>query len=154
MGTVKESVEVAVPLRAAYNQWTQFEEFPSFMEGVERVVQLDERHTHWVTRIGGVQREFDAEIFDQLPDQRVAWRTTGGEVQQQGVVTFDAVAPSRTRVHLTLKIQPEGAAEKAADLLGILSRQARGDLQRFKTFIEKRGTETGQWRGRITPGDT
>ncbi|KQV17477.1 MULTISPECIES: SRPBCC family protein [unclassified Kitasatospora] len=151
MSMVKESIDVDVPLHTAYNQWTQFEEFPKFMEGVKEVRQLDDRHTHWRTSIAGAEREFDAEIVDQLPDQRVSWRTVDGEVRQMGTVTFQPLDPDRTRVNLAMDFEPEGMAEKAGDMLGILDRRVKGDLKRFKGFIEERGRETGAWRGRISP---
>ncbi|MGK4585178.1 SRPBCC family protein [Kitasatospora sp. HPMI-4] len=152
MGKVQESIEVDVPLHTAYNQWTQFEEFPRFMEGVEEVRQLDERHNHWRATIAGVTREFDTEIVDQLPDERVAWRTVGGDVAQKGVVTFQPLDEAHTRVRLAMEVAPEGLAERAADMLGVLDRRVKGDLRRFKDFVESRGEETGAWRGRISPG--
>ncbi len=151
MSTVKESVEVEVPLHTAYNQWTQFEEFPKFMEGVDEVVQLDERRSHWRTSIAGVSREFDTEIVDQLPDERVAWRTTEGEVKQKGVVTFQKLDDRHTRVNLAVDFTPEGVAEKAGDAMGMVDRRVKGDLRRFKDYIEQRGVEEGGWRGRIKP---
>ncbi|MER7583741.1 SRPBCC family protein [Kitasatospora sp. NPDC097691] len=151
MSMVKESVEVEVPLHTAYNQWTQFEEFPRFMEGVESVTQLDERHNHWRTSIGGVTREFDTEIVDQLPDERIAWRTMDGGVDQKGVVTFQRLAERRTRVNMAIDFRPEGMVEKAGDAMGMVDRRVKGDLKRFKAFIENRGTERGGWRGRIHP---
>jgi uncharacterized membrane protein len=152
MGMVKESVEVEVPVHTAYNQWTQFEEFPRFMEGVEEITQIDDRHNHWKTRIAGVKREFDTEIVDQVPDERIAWRTVGGEISQHGIVTFRKIDDNHTRVDLVMEIRPEGVAEKAADMVGVLDRSAKGDIHRFKEYIEHRGGETGAWRGRITPG--
>jgi uncharacterized membrane protein len=152
MSTVTESVDVEVPVHTAYNQWTQFEEFPNFMEGVERVTQVDDRHNHWVTSVAGAKREFDTEIVDQLPDERVAWRTVSGEVKQKGVVTFQQLDATHTRVHLAMDVEPSGVAEKAADLVGIIDRRAKGDLRRFKEYIEDRGRESGAWRGRISPG--
>ncbi|GAA5041844.1 SRPBCC family protein [Streptomyces similanensis] len=153
MSTVKETVEVEVPVRIAYNQWTQFESFPNFMEGVEEIRQLDDRHNHWVTKVSGVKREFDTEIVDQLPDERITWRTTSGETQQKGTVRFERVDDGHTRVELVMDIEPSGMAEKAGDLLGVTDRQIKGDMKRFKEYIEKRGGESGAWRGRITPGD-
>ena len=147
MSTVKESVEVEVPLHTAYNQWTQFEEFPKFMEGVDEVVQLDERRSHWRTSIAGVSREFDTEIVDQLPDERVAWRTTEGEVKQKGVVTFQKLDDRHTRVNLAVDFTPEGVAEKAGDAMGMVDRRVKGDLRRFKDYIEQRGVEEGGRRG-------
>ncbi|MER5179553.1 SRPBCC family protein [Streptomyces sp. NPDC002896] len=152
MSTTMESVDVDVPLHTAYNQWTQFEEFPNFMEGVEQVRQIDDRHNHWVTNIAGARREFDTEIVDQLPDERVAWRTTSGEVKQKGVVTFQRLDDTHTRVNLALDVEPSGLAEKTADMVGVIGRRAKGDMKRFKHYIEERGTESGAWRGRITPG--
>ncbi|BFV60224.1 SRPBCC family protein [Kitasatospora sp. CMC57] len=151
MSMVKESIDVDVPLHTAYNQWTQFEEFPKFMEGVEEVRQLTDRRTHWRTSIAGAEREFDAEIVDQLPDERVSWRTVDGEVRQMGTVTFQSIDADHTRISLAMDFQPEGMAEKAGDMLGVLDRRVKGDLKRFKGFIEERGRETGGWRGRISP---
>ncbi|MFD7699195.1 SRPBCC family protein [Streptomyces caelestis] len=152
MSTVKEAVEVEVPVHTAYNQWTQFEEFPNFMEGVEEITQLDARHNHWTTKIGGVRREFETEIVDQLPDERITWRTTSGDVQQKGTVRFQRVDDGHTRVELVMDVEPSGAAEKAADMLGTIDRRVKGDMRRFKDYIERRGDESGAWRGRITPG--
>ncbi|MEU6344645.1 SRPBCC family protein [Streptomyces sp. NPDC046977] len=152
MGTISEFVDVDVPLHTAYNQWTQFEEFPQFMEGVEQVTQVDDRHNHWVTNVAGSRREFDTEIVDQLPDERVAWRTLSGDVRQRGVVTFQRLDRTRTRVNLAMEVETSGLAEKAADALGVLDRRTRGDLRRFKDWIEERGTESGGWRGRVAPG--
>ncbi len=152
MSTVKEAVEVEVPVGTAYNQWTQFEEFPNFMEGVEEVTQLDDRHNHWTTSIGGVRREFDTEIVDQLADERITWRTTSGDTRQKGTVRFQRVDDTHTRVELVMDVEPSGAAEKAADVLGTIDRRVKGDMRRFKDYIEHRGSESGGWRGRITPG--
>lgn len=153
MSTVKESVEVEVPLHTAYNQWTQFEQFPQFMEGVEEVRQLDDRHNHWTTKIGGVKREFDTEIVDQLPDERITWRTVSGDTDQKGSVRFQRVDDTHTRVELVMDIEPGGMVEKGADALGMIDRRVKGDMRRFKDYIEHRGGETGAWRGRIKPGD-
>ncbi|MFJ7043414.1 cyclase [Streptomyces sp. JV178] len=152
MSTVKEAVEVEVPVHTAYNQWTQFEEFPQFMEGVEEVRQLDDRHNHWTTKIGGVKREFDTEIVDQLPDERITWRTTTGDTRQKGTVHFERVDDTHTRVELVMDIEPSGI-EKAGDMLGMIDRRVKGDMQRFKEYMEKRGGESGAWRGRIRPGE-
>ncbi|MEU5323272.1 SRPBCC family protein [Streptomyces sp. NPDC021056] len=153
MSTVKESVDVEVPVRAAYNQWTQFEEFPQFMEGVEEVRQLDDKHNHWTTKIGGVRREFDTEIVDQLPDDRITWRVVEGDVRQRGTVRFQELDPTHARVELTMDVEPSGVAEKSADMLGVLDRRIKGDMRRFKEYIEHRGGETGAWRGRIRPDE-
>ncbi|MET9375645.1 SRPBCC family protein [Streptomyces sp. NPDC002992] len=154
MSMVKESIDVDVPVRRAYNQWTQFEEFPTFMEGVEEVRQLDDQHCHWKTKVSGVRREFDTEIVDQLPDERISWRTVGGDTQQKGVVTFQPLDEAHTRVSLAMDFEPEGMVEQAGDKTGLLDLRIRGDLRRFKGYIEERGQESGGWRGRIKPGDS
>ncbi|MFG2319607.1 SRPBCC family protein [Streptomyces tendae] len=153
MSTVKEAVDVEVPVHTAYNQWTQFEEFPRFMEGVEEVRQLDERHSHWVTQVSGVKREFDTEIVDQLPDERITWRTTTGDTSQKGTVRFQRLDDMHTRVELVMDVEPTGVAEKTGDMLGVIDRRVKGDMRRFKEYIEKRGDESGAWRGRIRPGE-
>jgi carbon monoxide dehydrogenase subunit G len=147
MSDVTESVDVHVPIRTAYNQWTQFESFPEFMNGVESIRQSDDRHSHWVTKVGGVRREFDAEITEQHPDERIAWKSTGGDTSHAGVVTFHRLGDDDTRVTVQLAWQPEGLVEKAASMLGMDGHQVKADTARFKTFIEQRGAETGQWRG-------
>lgn len=149
MGGVTKSVDVAVPVRTAYNQWTQFEEFPRFMEGVSEVRQLSDTMTHWKTEIAGVKREFDAKITEQLPDERVAWTSTEGS-RQSGVVTFHRLDADHTRVTAQMDFEPDGVVEKAGDLLGVIDRRVKGDLDRFKEFIEGRGgAETGAWRGSV-----
>ena len=153
MSTVKETLDVNVPVRRAYDQWTQFEEFPNFMEGVEEVRQLDDRHNHWTTKIAGVRREFDTEIVDQLADERVTWRTTSGDTHQRGSVRFERLDDTRTRVELVMDVEPSGAVEKAADMMGTIDRRVKGDMKRFKQYIEERGVESGSWRGRVQPGD-
>ncbi|GGO46294.1 SRPBCC family protein [Streptomyces lasiicapitis] len=153
MSTVTETVDVEVPARTAYNQWTQFEEFPRFMEGVEEVVQLDDRRNHWITKVAGARREFDTEIVDQLPDERIAWRTTSGDIKQMGMVRFQSLDASRTRVELVMEVESEGLAEKAAETVGIIDRRVKGDMRRFKEYIEGRARESGAWRGRIRPED-
>ncbi|MFD3722890.1 SRPBCC family protein [Streptomyces sp. NPDC058674] len=149
MSQVEESIEVDVPVRIAYNQWTQFETFPHFMDGVERITQVNDTLTHWETKVAGVAREFDAEITEQIPDERVAWTTVGGEAKQAGVVTFHHLADSKTKVMLQLDYDPEGFTENMGDKLGFVKRQVTGDLKRFKEYIEARGTETGSWRGEV-----
>jgi uncharacterized membrane protein len=149
MGTVTEHIDVAVPIRTAYNQWTQFEEFPRFMEGVTEIRQLTDTMTHWKTKIAGVEREFDARITEQLPDERVAWTSTTGS-KQAGVVTFHRLDENLTRVTVQMDFEPEGLAEQAGDKLGVIDRRVKGDLARFKEFIEGRGgVETGAWRGEV-----
>ncbi|HEV2638626.1 MAG TPA: SRPBCC family protein [Actinocrinis sp.] len=147
MTDVIESVDVNVPISIAYNQWTQFESFPEFMEGVDSVQQTDARHTHWVTDIGGVRREFDAETTEQHPDERIAWKSVGGDTEHAGVVTFHRLADTRTRVTVQLVWEPQGLAEKVGSALNIDNRQVKADTVRFKKFIEERGTETGGFRG-------
>jgi uncharacterized membrane protein len=148
MSTIQQSVEVDVPVSTAYNQWTQFESFPQFMEGVEEIQQLDPTHTHWKTKIGGVTREFDAEITEQHPDERVAWHSTDGP-HQAGVVTFHRLGEGRSKVMLQLDFEPEGLAEKVGDKTGLVESRVSGDLNRFKEFIEARGAESGAWRGDV-----
>jgi uncharacterized membrane protein len=148
MGGVTESVDVAVPVRTAYNQWTQFEEFPRFMAGVQEVRQVSDTLTHWKTEIGGVEREFDAKITEQIPDERVAWTSTGG-VRQAGVVTFHRLDDTHSRVTAQMEFEPQGAVEQAADKLGAVTHRVKGDLKRFKEFIESRGAESGAWRGEV-----
>jgi uncharacterized membrane protein len=148
MSTIVESVDVEVPVRTAYDQWTQFEEFPRFMDGVESVTQIDDTHLHWVAQIAGVKREWDAEITQQEPDMRIAWKATSG-TDNAGVVTFHRLDDSVTRVHLQLDVEPEGAVEKVGDAMGVIKRQASGDLERFKELIEAQGRASGGWRGTV-----
>ncbi|MEU0402056.1 SRPBCC family protein [Streptomyces sp. NPDC006197] len=154
MSMVQETIRVDAPLRVVYDQWTQFEEFPRFMDGVEYVKQLDDRLCHWRTRFAGVSREFDTEIVDQLPDERISWRTVGGDTDQKGVVTFQRLDDTHTRVSLALDVEPHGMVERAGEALGVLENRVQGDLQRFKDFIEERGSATGGWRGRLRPADS
>jgi uncharacterized membrane protein len=148
MSTVEKSVDVNVPIRTAYDQWTQFEEFPRFMEGVKSVTQTDDTHVHWVAEIAGVDKEWDAEITEQHPDERVAWTSTTG-ARNAGVVTFHRLDDNTTRVILNMDVDPEGVVENVGDFLGFLDRRVGGDLDRFKEFIESRGAETGAWRGEV-----
>src|SRR5215212_4651789 len=148
MGSVTKSVDVKVPVRTAYNQWTQFEEFPRFMEGVKSVKQLDDKRVHWVAEIAGKDKEWDAVITEQLPDERVAWRNTSG-ADNAGVVTFHRLGENLTRVTLQMDYDPEGAVENVGDALGFVGRRVESDLERFRDFLEKRGTETGAWRGTV-----
>jgi len=148
MSTIEESIDIDVPIRTAYNQWTQFEEFPSFMEGVEEVTQEDDKHLHWVAEIAGVRREWEADITEQHPDERIAWTSTTG-MKNAGVVTFHRIDEGRTRVMLQLDIEPDDVVEKVGDALGFVHRRATGDLKRFKEMIESRGTASGEWRGDV-----
>ena len=148
MATHEASIEVDRPVRTVYNQWTQFESFPKFMDGVERITQVDDKRVHWVTKVAGVERQFDTEITEQDPDQRIAWKSTGGTTHA-GVVTFHRLDEAKTRIMLQMDIRPEGLAEKFGDLAGFVQRQVQGDLERFKAFIESRPAETGAWRGEV-----
>jgi uncharacterized membrane protein len=147
MKAVEASIQVEVPVRTAYNQWTQFEEFPEFMEGVESVTQIDDTHTHWVAQIAGKREEWDAEITRQVPDQEIDWVGLG-DADNRGRILFES-AGAGTRVTLMLDYDPDGAIEKLGDALGLVRRRVEGDLNRFKAFIEARGTESGGWRGEI-----
>ena len=149
MASVQESVDVDVPIRVAYDQWTQFESFPQFMSGVERITQLDEKHTHWVTDIDGVKREFDAEVTEQHPDERVAWRSIDGETVHAGVVTFHKLTDTSTRVTVQIDWEPTGVVEKAGAVVGADNFAVKRDLENFKKFIEKAPQETGAWRGDV-----
>jgi len=153
VSTIEQSVDVEVPVRTAYNQWTQFEDFPRFMEGIEAVKQVTDTKLHWVAKIAGARREWDAQITEQTPDQRIAWKATSG-AQNDGVVTFHRIDDGRTRVMLQLDFEPEGFVETAGDMLGIVKARTHGDLDRFKDFIEGRGVETGQWRGEVEQDPT
>ena len=152
MSKIEHSVDVHVPVREAYDQWTQFEEFPQFMDGVEQVSQLDDTHLHWVAEIAGQRKEWDAEITQQEPDQRVAWTSTSGD-RNGGSVDFHRVDDRTTRVTLTMDVQPDGLVESVGDAVGVPDRQVKGDLDRFKEFIESRGAATGAWRGSVEQTD-
>jgi uncharacterized membrane protein len=151
MSQIQESIDVNVPISTVYNQWTQFESFPEFMDGVRRVVQQDDSTLEWTAEIAGVDKTWTAEIVEQVPDQRIAWRSTSG-APNAGIVTFQPRGES-THVTLRLEAEPEGAVESAGDSLGFLDRQVKGDLERFKEFIEQRGVPTGAWRGEIHGGE-
>jgi uncharacterized membrane protein len=148
MARVEKDIEVAVPVRTAYNQWTQFEEFPHFMDGVKEVRQIDDAHLHWCAEIAGHTHEWDAEIREQVPDEKIIWQSTSGPANA-GLVEFEPLEGTRTRVHLEMSYEPEGAMESVGEAMGFLSRNVQGDLERFKDFIETRHTETGAWRGEI-----
>ena len=145
---VEESIQVDVPVSTAYNQWTQFEDFPHFMGGVKEVQQQGDQRLHWVAEIAGVRREWDAAILEQVPDTKIAWAATSGATNA-GAVRFMPAGPASTTVYLTLEYEPEGVVEQAGDKLGVVDRRAKGDLERFKQFIERRGQETGAWRGKV-----
>jgi uncharacterized membrane protein len=149
--TVEKSIEIEMPLSSVYNQWTQFEEFPQFMEGVEQVEQLDDTHLHWVAEIGGQRREWDAEIAEQRPDERVAWRSTSG-AKNAGVVTFHRLDDNRTKVMLQMEFDPEGVVESVGAGVGAVDRRVAGDLERFRDYLQARGGESGAWRGEVESG--
>ena len=151
MAIIEKSIDVEVPLRTAYNQWTQFEEFPQFMEGVTKVKQLDDARLHWIAEVAGQKKEWDARITEQLPDQIIAWRSESGDLNA-GTVRFNGLEPNKTSITLVMEYEPEGVVESTGDLLGFVSRRVDADLSRFKDFIEERGRETGAWRGTIGPG--
>ena len=155
MPKIQDSIEVAVPVRQAYNQWTQFEEFPKFMEGIQSVQQLDDTHVQWVAEIRGESRQWTTEITEQQPDKTVAWKTIDGEVKNDGVVSFEQIAGGQTRVNVEMDVEGESTAENVAgDLLGVVKGQVLGDLERFKQLIENREEETGAWRGEVQQGQT
>jgi uncharacterized membrane protein len=151
MSRVEESIEVNVPVSTAYNQWTQFEEFPQFMSGVESVTQLDDTHLRWVAEIGGKRHEWEAEITEQHPDERVAWKATDGK-DNAGVVTFHRLSDNETKIMVQMDFETEGLVESLGSALGADSRQVKGDLARFKELIESRGVESGAWRGEVEQG--
>lgn len=148
MASVESSVDVNVDVTTAYNQWTQFEDFPQFMETIVSVRQLDDRHLHWVAEIAGQTREWDAEITEQIPDKRISWTSVSGEANG-GVVGFEPLGDSRCRVSLRVDYDPRGLLERAGESVGLIEKRVRDDLGRFKSFIEARGEASGEWRGRI-----
>ena len=155
MPKVDESIDVQVPVEQAYNQWTQFEEFPKFMEGIQSVQQLDDGHVKWVAEVRGETREWTTEITEQRPDEKIAWKTIGGEVKNDGIVTFEQLGDAQTRINVEMDVEGESGAENVAgDLLGVVKAQVRGDLERFKQLIESRGEESGAWRGEVQDGNT
>ena len=152
MSKIESSIDVNVPVRVAYDQWTQFEEFPRFMEAVESVKQIDATHVHWVAKIAGVRKEWDAEITQQEPDQRVAWTSTSG-AENAGAVDFHRLDDQKTRITLTMDVEPEGVLENVGNAVGVPERQVEGDLKRFKEFIEDQGVASGAWRGTVNQDD-
>ncbi len=151
MSKIVEPVEVAVPVRTAYDQWTQFESFPMFMEGVEKVEQLDDTTLRWTANIAGQERTWKARITEQNPDERIAWTSIDG-ARNAGVVTFHRLDDNLTRVTLQMDVDPDGPVDNLGDALGLIERRVKGDLKRFKEFIEGRGVETGAWRGSVPQG--
>jgi uncharacterized membrane protein len=148
MEHIQKSIEIERPVSMVYNQWTQFEEFPKFMEGVKKVTQLDNKRLHWEAEIAGKDKQWSARITEQIPDQRIAWQSESGEYTS-GIVSFESAEPNRTRVNLELSYDPKGFVESTGDALGIVSGRVEGDLNRFKQFIESRSVETGAWRGTV-----
>ena len=152
MARIEESIDVDVPVETAYNQWTQFEEFPTFMEGIEQVKQVDDTHLHWTAEVGGKREEWDAEITEQHPDERIAWTSTSGK-GNAGVVTFHRLSDDRSKIMLQLDWESEGMKEKLGSILGQDDRAVKGDLERFKELIDGRGIATGAWRGEVNQGE-
>jgi uncharacterized membrane protein len=152
MARVEESIEVNVPVSTAYNQWTQFEEFPKFLDGVESVKQIDDTHLRWVAEIGGKREEWEAEITEQKPDKKIAWKAREGH-RNSGTVTFEPLGDNQTRINVVMEHETEGMVESLGSALGADSRKVKGDLERFKELVESRGAETGAWRGEVRQGD-
>ena len=154
MPKIEDSIEVRVPVKQVYNQWTQFEEFPRFMDGIQSVQQLDDTHVRWVAEVRGESRQWTTEITEQQPDTRIAWKTIEGEVKNDGVVTFEQLGDDQTRVNVQMVVEGESTVENVAgDLLGVVKGQVHGDLERFKQLIESRTEETGAWRGQVQDGE-
>ena len=154
MPKVQDSIEVQVPVQQAYDQWTQFEDFPKFMDGIQSVLQLDETHVQWVAEIGGATRQWTTEVTEQKPDEKIAWKTIDGEVKNDGVVTFEQVGDGLTRINLEMDVEGESTMENVAgELLGVVKDQVHGDLERFKELIEKRDEATGAYRGTVQDGE-
>jgi uncharacterized membrane protein len=149
MERIEKTIEVERPLRTVYNQWTQFEEFPRFMDGVKEVKQLDDTHVHWRASVGGKEKEWDAEITEQVPDQKIGWRSVSGDAPNAGVVRFEPLSANRTLVRLVMAYDPQGAVENIGDALGVLSASVQSSVDNFKKYIESRGVEDGAWRGRV-----
>jgi uncharacterized membrane protein len=152
MERIEKTVDVDCPIRTVYNQWTQFEEFPQFMTGVKQVTQLDDTHVHWRAEVWGKDKEWDAEITEQTPDQRISWRSISGDAPNAGTVRFEPLDANRTRVRLAMAYDPQGATENVGDALGILSARLSSTMSQFKKYIEKRGVEAGAWRGEVRDG--
>jgi uncharacterized membrane protein len=149
--TIEQEIEVEVPLSTAYNQWTQFEEFPKFMEGIQEVTQLDDTLLHWAATVAGKRAEWEAKIVEQEPDRRIVWESVDGK-QTRGTVTFAEAGPHRTRINLNMSYTPEGVAEKVGSAAGLDDRRVRGDLERFRELIETEQVASGGWRGKIEDG--
>jgi uncharacterized membrane protein len=152
LARIEEAIVVEVPVSTAYNQWTQFEEFPKFMEGVESIKQIDDTRLHWVAEIGGKREEWDAEIVEQVPDRKIAWRALDGH-QNSGTVTFEPLGDNQTRINVLMEHDAEGLTEALGSALGVDSRKVKGDLERFKELVESRGVESGAWPGEVKQGE-
>jgi uncharacterized membrane protein len=152
MARIEESIVVEVPVSTAYNQWTQFEEFPKFMEGVESVKQIDDTRLRWVAEIGGKREEWDAEIVEQQPDRKISWRALDGH-HNSGTVTFERLGDNQTRINVVMEHETEGLTETLGSALGMDSRRVNGELERFKELVESRGVESGAWRGEVRAGE-
>lgn len=149
MERIEKTIDVDRPVRTVYNQWTQFEEFPRFMEGVKEVRQIDDTHVHWRADIWGKEKEWDAEITEQVPDEKIGWKSISGDAPNAGTVRFEPLGPSRTRVRLIMAYEPQGMAENIGDTLGLLSTTVQGSVNNFKQYIERQSSEDGGWRGTI-----
>ena len=149
MERIEKTIEVDRPVRTVYNQWTQFEEFPRFMDGVKEVQQLDDTHVRWRAEVFGKDKEWDAEITEQVPDQKIGWKSISGDAPNAGTVRFEPIGPARTLVRLVMAYEPQGAMENVGDALGVLSASVQSSVNNFKKYIESRGAETGGWRGRV-----
>ena len=152
METIKETIDVNVPVSTAYDQWTQFEQFPKFMEGVESVTQIDDTHLGWAANVGGAHREWRAEIVEQVPEQKIAWRATSGN-GPNGIVTFEPLGPESTLITVEMSYEPDGLKEQLGAKVGVDSRQVAADLKRFKQLVETMGADTGAWRGEVHAGE-
>ena len=148
MSRFEHALVIDAPVREVYDQWTQFESFPKFMEGVESVDQVDDRTLDWTAELLGQRRSWRAVITDQTPDRRVAWKSVSG-AQNAGAVLFESHGPDRTRVTLRMEVEPDGALDTIGDALGVVQRRTRGDLERFRDYLEQRGRPSGAWRGEI-----
>jgi uncharacterized membrane protein len=152
MESIKESIDVNIPVSTAYDQWTQFEQFPKFMEGVESVTQIDDTHLRWAANVGGARREWEAEIVEQVPEQKIVWRATSGN-GPNGIVTFEPLGPESTLITVEMSYEPDGLKEQLGAKVGVDSRQVAADLKRFKQLVETLGAETGAWRGEVHAGE-
>lgn len=152
MERIEKTIEVDCPLSVVYNQWTQFEEFPRFMDGVKDVRQLDETHVRWHAELFGKDKEWEAEITEQVPDERISWKSISGDAPNAGTVRFEAIGPSRTRVRLAMAYEPQGVAENVGDALGLLGTRVQSSVDNFKRYIEEKGASDGGWRGTVHDG--